>query len=49
MLAGFDYGKDPGDWRFYWDMGAEELARNFWELVEDRPPSLPGAWVEDET
>ena len=47
-LADFKHGREPRDWRFFWDLETEEFVGDFWELVENPPLSVPGAWVEDE-
>lgn len=45
-LASFTYGPRPEDWNFVWDHATEEFAGNFWELIEDMPPPVPGGWVD---
>ncbi|KAI0025523.1 hypothetical protein F4780DRAFT_338438 [Xylariomycetidae sp. FL0641] len=49
-LLGFAYGPRPEDWKFYWDMGAEAYAGEFWHLIEHPPlpqPTMPGSWTFD--
>ncbi|KAF6840010.1 hypothetical protein CMUS01_04059 [Colletotrichum musicola] len=46
-LVSFTYGPRPEDWELVWDPAAEEFAGDFWNLVEDRPLPMPGAWEED--
>lgn len=43
-LVSFTYGPEPEDWELIWDPDTEEFAGDFWELVEDRPLPVPGAW-----
>lgn len=47
-LENFEYGPMPRDWRFSWDLGAESFVSEFWDMVEDPPLSIIGAWPDDE-
>lgn len=40
------YGPEVSDWSLEWDLDAEEFAGEFWELVENPPLRIPGAWVD---
>lgn len=40
-------GPEPEGWQFIWDMNVEGFVGEFWELVEDPPIHVPGAWVYD--
>ncbi|EEY22338.1 predicted protein [Verticillium alfalfae VaMs.102] len=41
------YGPRPEDWDLIWDMDVEELAGDFWEMIDEMPLPIPGAWVDD--
>jgi hypothetical protein len=47
---GFKYGPRPGDWDLIWesDPAVEEFASDFWDLVENPPLAVPGAWIDDD-
>lgn len=45
-LIGFKYGPEPEDWDIYWDEPTDMFAGEFWELIENPPPQIPGAWEE---
>jgi hypothetical protein len=46
-LENFKYGPKPRDWQFSWDLGIEALHGEFWDMVEDSPLYIIGAWVDD--
>ena len=46
-LEDFTYGPKPEDWRFSWDLDAERLVGNFWDMIENLPPNIPGSWVDE--
>ncbi|RYO82477.1 hypothetical protein DL766_006336 [Monosporascus sp. MC13-8B] len=51
-LMGYKYGPEPEDWDVYWSEPTDEFAGDFWELVENPPLQVPGAWdpsFDDET
>ena len=54
ILTGFRYGDRAGDWVFEWDMPIEELAGEFWGMIESGETAdtmvldIPGSWVEEE-
>ncbi|KAI1453100.1 hypothetical protein F4805DRAFT_388003 [Annulohypoxylon moriforme] len=45
-LVGFKFGSEPEDWEFYWAEPTDEFAGDFWNLIENPPPSIPGSWVD---
>ncbi|KAJ4148267.1 hypothetical protein LMH87_002746 [Akanthomyces muscarius] len=45
-LAAFSYGPEPKDWKFTWELQWEEMVGQFWELIDNPPLKLPGAWVD---
>ncbi|RYP07837.1 hypothetical protein DL765_008990 [Monosporascus sp. GIB2] len=48
----YKYGPEPEDWDVYWSEPTDEFAGDFWELVENPPLQVPGAWdpgFDDET
>ncbi|OIW29111.1 hypothetical protein CONLIGDRAFT_645249 [Coniochaeta ligniaria NRRL 30616] len=47
-LENFIYGTKPRDWQFSWDLGVEVLHGEFWDMVENPPLKIIGAWVDDE-
>ena len=47
ILVKFTYGPRPEDWTLEWDMQSEEFAEDFWEIVENPPLRIPGAWEDD--
>ncbi|KAK4194495.1 hypothetical protein QBC40DRAFT_188065, partial [Triangularia verruculosa] len=47
-LESFSFGQRPEDCVFAWDLGVEEFAGDFWQMTDDSPPNIPGAWVDEE-
>ncbi|KXH42053.1 hypothetical protein CNYM01_08403 [Colletotrichum nymphaeae SA-01] len=47
-LVSFTYGREPGDWDLIWSLEAEEYAGEFWDLIENPPLRIPGAWVDED-
>ncbi|KAK1500445.1 hypothetical protein CABS01_10169 [Colletotrichum abscissum] len=47
-LVSFTYGPEPGDWNLVWSLEAEEYAGEFWDLIENPPLRVPGAWVDED-
>lgn len=47
-LNGFSYGPEPQDWKFDWEMEYGEMVAEFWDLIEDPPVKMIGAWVDDD-
>ncbi|KAI3331162.1 hypothetical protein F4824DRAFT_504176 [Ustulina deusta] len=47
-LIGFVYGPDPGDWVIYLSEPTDLFAGEFWEMIENRPPNMPGSWVDED-
>ncbi|KAI0881566.1 uncharacterized protein GGS22DRAFT_172473 [Annulohypoxylon maeteangense] len=45
-LIGFKFGPEPEDWELYWAEPTDELAGDFWDLIENPPLHIPGSWVE---
>ncbi|OTA68466.1 hypothetical protein K449DRAFT_145961 [Hypoxylon sp. EC38] len=45
-LVDFSYGPEPDDWKLYWSEPTDELAGDFWELIENPPLHIPGSWVD---
>lgn len=45
-LIGFKFGPEPKDWDFYWAEPTDEFAGDFWDMVENPPPHIPGSWVD---
>lgn len=49
-LVGFEYGRLPTDWQFWWSETTDEFSGEFWCLIEAKYQevviSLPGAWVD---
>ncbi|RYP46480.1 hypothetical protein DL768_007313 [Monosporascus sp. mg162] len=43
-LMGYKYGPEPEDWDVYWSEPTDEFVGDFWELVENPPLQVPGAW-----
>ena len=46
-LVSIKDGPRPEDWDFTWDLLVEEFAGEFWEMLENQPLHIPGAWVDD--
>ncbi|KAH0425361.1 hypothetical protein CcaCcLH18_11017 [Colletotrichum camelliae] len=46
-LMSFIFGPRPQDWKLIWDPDVEEFAGDFWELTENPPLHIPGAYPED--
>lgn len=47
-LVSFTYGPEPKDWKLVWSLEAEEYAGEFWDLIENPPLRVPGAWVDED-
>ncbi|KAK8010071.1 hypothetical protein PG990_009036 [Apiospora arundinis] len=45
-LYGFTYGPNIEDWTILCNEPTDEFAGKFWDLVEDRPLDMPGAWFD---
>ncbi|KAK6853839.1 hypothetical protein PG995_010651 [Apiospora arundinis] len=45
-LYGFTYGPNIEDWTILCNDPRDEFAGEFWDLVEDRPLDMPGAWFD---
>lgn len=48
QLESFCFGPRTDDQVFIWDPALEELAGDFWEMIDDSLHLVPGAWVDDE-
>lgn len=48
QLESFSFGPQADDWVFRWDPAVEQFAGDFWEMMDDTPPPVPGGWVDDE-
>lgn len=46
-LIGFEYGKEPGDWKLWWSEPTDGLVGDFWKEMEPEPLCIPGSWDED--
>ncbi len=47
-LIGFKYGKQIEDWDILWNEPTDAFAGDFWALVEDFSPYIPGEWPDEE-
>ncbi|PQK14701.1 hypothetical protein BB8028_0005g02300 [Beauveria bassiana] len=47
-LIGFNYGPEPEDWRFEWELDTDELVGEFWELIDNQDIRIVGSWVDDD-
>ncbi|KAL4804697.1 hypothetical protein BDV18DRAFT_26868 [Aspergillus unguis] len=45
-LKSFLFGPRPEDWVLIWDDAVEEYASEFWDMIDDQPPPVPGGWVD---
>ncbi|KAK8060912.1 hypothetical protein PG996_010842 [Apiospora saccharicola] len=45
-LYGFTYGPNVEDWTILCNDPTSQFAGEFWDLMEDRPLEMPGAWFE---
>lgn len=45
-LYGFTYGPSVEDWTILYSEPTDEFAGEFWDLVEERPLDMPGAWFD---
>ena len=48
-LESFEYGPKPRDWKFFWNLEVEIFAGEFWDMVENPPLHVVGAWPDDES
>ncbi|TQV91015.1 hypothetical protein IF1G_10250 [Cordyceps javanica] len=46
-LVAFTYGPEPKDWELGWEMEADHMVGEFWELIDNPPLRIIGAWVDD--
>lgn len=46
-LIGFEYGRQPGDWRLWWSEPTDGLVGDFWKEMEPAPLCIPGSWDAD--
>ncbi|KAF6792057.1 hypothetical protein CSOJ01_14206 [Colletotrichum sojae] len=54
-LISLDSGARPQDWKLYWSEATDELAGDFWTILEadsdisvDKSMPIPGAWIDDD-
>ncbi|KAF3811944.1 hypothetical protein GCG54_00003693 [Colletotrichum gloeosporioides] len=45
-LMSFTFGPRTQDWNLIWDLDVEGLTGDFWELIENPPLHIPGAYPE---
>jgi hypothetical protein len=45
-LIGFEFGPNPEDWRFWFSEPTDQLAGEFWDMMEHPERRMPGAWDE---
>lgn len=45
-LYGFTYGPNVEDWTILCNEQTDQFAGEFWDLVEERPLEMPGAWFD---
>ena len=43
-LIAYKLGPEPSDWDIYWSEPTDVFAGDFWNLIEDPPLQIPGAW-----
>jgi hypothetical protein len=41
------YASEPEDWKVLWGVDIEEMARDFWKMIERPVDVMPGAWIDD--
>lgn len=46
-LSAVHYGAEPVDWYFEMDFHYENHAGDFWNLIENPPQLVPGAWIDE--
>lgn len=46
-LIGFEYGRQPGDWKLWWSEPTDGLVGDFWKEMEPEPLCIPGSWDEE--
>ena len=47
-LISFTYGPTPEEWHFWCSNPRDEMAGEFWNMVETLETSMPGAWLDDD-
>ncbi|KAI1461783.1 hypothetical protein F4805DRAFT_413339 [Annulohypoxylon moriforme] len=45
-LISFRFGPNVDDWNIFWSEPTDEFAGEFWDMVENPIPRIPGSWYE---
>ena len=45
-LIAYEFGPEPSDWDIYWSEPTDVFAGDFWNLIENPPLQIPGAWED---
>jgi hypothetical protein len=45
-VIGFTHGQHPEDWTLWLSERSDSFSGEFWEMVEEPDPVIPGAWPE---
>lgn len=48
QVIGVAYGSRIEDWYIEWAWNYEYFAKEFWDMIEDPPMDMPGAWEESQ-
>jgi hypothetical protein len=46
FLSSLEYGPDPEDWKVWVSNPMDEMAGEFWEMIEKKEEVMPGTWID---
>lgn len=46
-LSNFNFSGSPNEWKFRWSQTTDMFAGEFWFMIENPQPEMPGSWLEE--